>query len=288
MDIGNGKCTIKSTLEDAFVDVKRVGPDGDWTPVLFKTTPAPQWDIKKVGDFEYSITVKRPINNVPEPRCIALTVKNNVVTLKLMNNAHNQLWLIEAIDQDSFDPPPPQPRPQPRAQDEHQPQPQPQPQPQSHPHPQQQPEPQLPEVAPGLPEGEYLIRSENGFYLDLPRSQNGCPSLSKARKTYFKVEKVPRYQFLLGAAHIYNSATREFLYQASATYPRTNYYAFRTSDEDSNLLLLHVSQLDPLRYEIISDRFTNLLEPSGASEGITIDSADYGVSKNWEFIPRVA
>ncbi|KDR72321.1 hypothetical protein GALMADRAFT_253140 [Galerina marginata CBS 339.88] len=94
--LGNGKATIKNIRVGAFLNVQRSGlSESDWVPVLSKAAPALRWNVKKIGNFAYSITVKRP---APQHKHFVLTVENNAVALKLMNDEYNQLWFIDLID----------------------------------------------------------------------------------------------------------------------------------------------------------------------------------------------
>jgi hypothetical protein len=86
-----------------------------------------------------------------------MDIQTGNITGQPRRRTDNQRWELIAVsppnfDDDDDDPPPPPP-PQPPAPPPPAPQPQPPP-----------PPPPRPEIAEGLPEGEYALRFDNGYY----------------------------------------------------------------------------------------------------------------------------
>ncbi|KDR71373.1 hypothetical protein GALMADRAFT_254149 [Galerina marginata CBS 339.88] len=134
VDLGNGKGTIRNIHADAFIDVQQVGSaGGEWTQVLSQTTPAAQWNIRKIGAFAFSLTIERPINTTMQTR-FALTAMNDVIVLKPNKEVQNQTWSIVPRDLASFNPL------------------------------------IIANPAVNLPAGTYALRSDNGYYLRVDNS----------------------------------------------------------------------------------------------------------------------
>jgi len=106
LPMGNGKCTIKSVSETAYL-----GWEGskDGFAQIAKTTLPQVWTVRSLGEYTYGVSMSYLM---PDKTSITLALssgKDTEVILKPKKVSYNQIWLFEAVDvskDDSVDEPP--------------------------------------------------------------------------------------------------------------------------------------------------------------------------------------
>ncbi|KDR66726.1 hypothetical protein GALMADRAFT_147614 [Galerina marginata CBS 339.88] len=254
VDLGNGKGTIKNVQVDAFLDVQQVGSAGEWKPILSKATPAPQWDIRKTAGFAFSLTVERQVNATARTR-LALTVLKDDIVLKPNKDVQNQMWSIVPIDLASF-----------KAMIIRNP-------------------------TVNLPEGEYALHSDNGFYL---KARADGIYVNTSELDYFKFEPAGgTYAPGLGYVYIsHRSGPPEGFvyvaeYSASVVYHRPKVGGIESPKEVWRVEL--VSSMPP-KYtisHIVTGKTLEALDNSNNQSSVEMGKHPTATGTNkWSFIPK--